>query len=527
MSDTKKPEPVDRRGFFLQTSAAAGAALALTAQSFGNVLGSNERIGIGFIGAGGRGQAHLDIINQMKRDGKAVSPVAICDVWDGIEDEYEQEFGGRKTRRRYLRGLFPSAKKAGLNPDDRKRVVKDYRRLLELRDVDVVCISTPDHWHARMSIDAAMAGKDIYCEKPMTRTPEEALLVCDAMLRYQRVMTVGVQSLADPTWSTAHELIRRGRIGHVCQVQTSLNRNDIRGQWRYYRLVEDMTPNTIDWDLFLGHKFEVVPGIPLAERMDFDRAAYAQWRCYWPFSGGPFTDMLVHQATRLMAAVGVRFPSRVVGGGGIFLEYDGREVPDVASIIADYEEGCQFLLSSTMISHYPSEEVIRGRLGTIRFVKGGFHIISDDPSRSSGIPQRLEETIKPAESITLDQPRNDTSAMWEQFLDCVRRRDAKTLCPPDLGAAAIGLVGMGIQSYRESSVLFFDKEQRRIVRGDGSWASRWEKRSQSRAKPNHPLGWIGDDSSSTLQPPPDQCLAGPWVGGDDPASCSYTSRREN
>ena len=87
---------------------------------------------------------------------------------------------------------------------------------------------------------------------------------------------------------------------------------------------------------------------PTPKEMPFDRAVWAQWRCYWPFGGGMFTDLFVHQTTHLIAAMGVRFPARVVGGGGIYLEYDGRDVPDVATVVADYDEGCQVIITATM-----------------------------------------------------------------------------------------------------------------------------------------------------------------------------------
>src|SRR5262249_58463535 len=126
-----------------------------------------------------------------------------------------------------------------------------------------------------------------------------------------------------------------------------------------------MNPRTIDWDMFLGHNFHVIPGTPLAPRMDFDRAKFAQWRCYWDFGGGMFTDLFVHRTTRMIATMGVRYPARVVGAGGIFLEYDDREVPDVATIVADYDEGCQLIISGTMINDFGLDQVIRGRTATV------------------------------------------------------------------------------------------------------------------------------------------------------------------
>src|SRR6266550_2817814 len=129
---------------FLKTAAAGAAAtsaLSLSAQSYGQVAGANE---------------HIDIANQLVRENRGVAPVAVCDVWDG----------NAQLSRGTGRGLYPSARKCGLNVDDRVHVTKDYRRILEQRDVHVVCIAAPDHWHAKMAIDAAAAGKHIYCEKP-------------------------------------------------------------------------------------------------------------------------------------------------------------------------------------------------------------------------------------------------------------------------------------------------------------------------------------------------------------------------
>src|SRR5205807_7485 len=270
-----------------------------------------------------------------------------------------------KKKDEHSQSLYPSAKRFGQSKNDKVNVTKDYRRILDLKEVDVVAIATPDHWHAKISIDAATAGKDVYCEKPMTKTIDEAHAVVDTMQKYNRVMTVGVQSMAEPRWREVNALIKNGAIGHVAQAQTSYYRNSAMGQWRYYRLYREMNPKTVDWDMFLGHNFRATDnGPPLGpgpKEMPFDRAVFAQWRCYWPFGGGMFTDLFVHQTTHMIAAMGVRYPARVVGAGGLYLEYDQRDVPDVATVMADYDEGCQLMITATMISSYPVVEVIRGR----------------------------------------------------------------------------------------------------------------------------------------------------------------------
>lgn len=506
---------------FLQTTAAGAATasgLALSAKSYANVLGANDRIGVSFLGVGGRCQQHIDVILALQKQNKGVRPVGVCDVWDG----------DAKLGRGLGRGLYPSARRCGLNVDDKQRVTKDYRRLLELRDTDVVCVAAPDHWHAKMSIDSAAAGKHIYCEKPMTKTIEEANLVVDAARRHNVVMTVGVQWTADPILNQVNGLIRRGEIGHVAQAQTCYFRNSLVGQWRYYPLTRDMSPQTIDWDMFLGHQFSVVPGTPLAPRMPFDRAVYAQWRCYWDFGGGLYTDLFVHRTTRMLKALGVRHPARVVGGGGIFLEYDGRDVPDVATIVADYEEGCQLIITGTMINDHPIEDCIRGRLGTIKFTSRpltengrtrqdyGYELlpqtVANRPTQGGARPPQKAQFVGGGIS-----EGDGTQALWENFLECCRGKNRETLSTPELGAAAFTTVAMGVLSYRRGQALAWDKERRQPVPADESWSRNWERRSKERGKPNQISGWQGGTSGSTLEPPDYQRLGGPWLNGRDPA----------
>lgn len=502
-----------RRDFLKTTTA---GALALTAASYNKIHGASERVGVAFLGVGGRCQQHIDVILEMQKKGLKVEPVAVCDVWDG-----DDELGKGKGR-----GLYPSAKRCGINADDKARVTKDYRNILDkekVKGVDVVCIATPDHWHARMAIDAMEAGKHVYVEKPMVRTIAEAQELVATAQRLKKVVTVGVQSMADPTWMAAYDYIRSGKIGHVLQGQTSYYRNSIVGQWRYYPLKKkEMTPAKIDWEMFLGHKFECAGQKlgPTPKEQPFDRAVWAQWRCYWPFGGGMFTDLFVHQTTHLIAAMGVRFPGRVVGAGGIYLEYDNRQVPDVATVVADYNEGCQVIISATMCNSTQLGEVIRGRLATIKFVDSGEYMkgfdvyaqaIKGGPSGPRG------DAVKPVHTYTCEKKGNSTYALWENFLACARDNKRETLSTPELGAAAFTTVAMGSQSYRTGKVLFWDAEKKKEVEADSSWAEKWEKRSKERGKPNQIIGWKGGDAGSTLEPPAYQALEGPWVDGKDPA----------
>ncbi|MFQ3650920.1 MAG: Gfo/Idh/MocA family oxidoreductase, partial [Gemmataceae bacterium] len=314
-----------------------------------------------------------------------------------------------------------------------------------------------------------------------------------------------------------------GNIGKVLQGQTSYYRNYIGGQWRYYPLTKEMSPKTIDWDMFLGYKFECCGEKlgPTPKEMPFDRALWAQWRCYWPFGGGMFTDLFVHQTTHLIHAMGVRFPGRVVGGGGIYLEYDGRDVPDVATIVADYEEGCQVIISATMCNDTQLGEMIRGRLATLKFTGGGdymkgFEVYGQNIAGGPVKPKDVDGKEKPVYEFKNPKKGNATYALWENFLQCVRDGNRQTLSTPELGAAAFSTVAMGVQSYRTGKVLFWNKDKQAPTEADGSWAANLEKRSKERGKPSQILGWKGGDKGSVVVPPKYQVLEGPWINGVDP-----------
>jgi hypothetical protein len=234
-----------------------------------------------------------------------------------------------------------------------------------------------------------------------------------------------------------------------------------------------------------------------------------------------FTDLFVHQTTHLITAMGVKYPRRVVGAGGIYLEYDGRDVPDTAMVVADYNEGCQFVVGATMCNDTQLGEMIRGHLATIKFTGGGDYMKGFEVygQNISGGPAKPKQGFG-APIHTYENPKkgNATYALWENFLDCVRSRNRDTLSTPELGAAAFTTVNMGVLSYRFGKALFWDKEQRKTTDADASWAANWEQRSKKRGKPSHVIGWHAGEKGSLLQPPAYQKLEGPWVDGKDPAA---------
>ncbi len=485
---------VNRRGFLKTSSATAVAAAAVPAFSTApaRAAGANDRIRIGFIGPGGRGfGAHVKSLAALKNEGANVELVAAADVYSVHRDrtaDYVKEQNGNDVAK-YV----------------------DYRDMMEKENLDAVCIGTPDHWHCKQAIDAMNDGLHVYCEKPMTKTVEESIAVVNAWRKTGKVMQVGVQSTSLPVWDVVRAHLQDGKLGKVMMFQTEYFRNSSMGQWRYYELKKEMTPKTIDWKQWLGVNEGLGPDLP------FDREVYAQWRRFWPFGSGMYTDLFVHRTTAMLKATGLRFPGRVVGAGGIFLEYDGRDVPDVATVVADYNEGVQGVISSTMCNQETRiQQLIRGHNGSFVFGNGeGFTEFEFIPER----PQVTLNSKLEREKIPVDSVENTTKAHFANWVKAIEAGDQQ-MCnnPPDLGAAAIATVTLGARSYREGKVFHFDQDRMQVVDANASWAQQWERMSKERAKPRHIPGWKAGDTGSTLEEPQYMALAGPWIDGKPPVA---------
>jgi predicted dehydrogenase len=490
---------LSRRTFLnASTLAAVGAAGTTAASTRAVAADPNSRIRIGFIGPGGRGfGAHVKSLARLRKEGAKIDLVAVSEVYKKQEEKVcafiKEETG-----------------------TDPKRYV-DYNDLLADKDIDAVCIGTPDHWHHRQIIDSLKAGKHVYAEKPMTKTVEEALDVVKLWRESGRVMQVGVQSTSLMVWNQARDLIEAGKLGKVLGFQTEFFRNSAVGQWRYYKLDPDMSPKTIDWRRWLGTDAGLGPVI------DFDRAVYAQWRCYWPFGSGMFTDLFVHRTTAMLKATGLRFPSRVVGAGGIYLELDGRDVPDVATVVADYDAGCQGLITATMCNEKSRiKQVIRGHNGAFEFGNGElfteFSFVAERPQVT--FDSTIEDEVIKTDLTPEQLQKNDTTylhfANWLQAMEAGKPE----LCnnTPELGAAAVTTVILGAMSYRNGKVYHFDAPSGTYTDGNPGWAKKWEALSKSRSQPKHVPGWHAGDTGSVLKPEDYQSLAGPWVDGKDPAA---------
>ena len=202
------------------------------------------------------------------------------------------------------------------------------------------------------------------------------------------------------------------------------------------------------------------------------------------------------------------------------MEYDGRDVPDVATVVADYDEGCQVIVSATMCNDTQLGEIIRGHTGTLAFENGNSFRITPQKLDSRPAPPGHEQGRAPARSSPPLQGRRrrDTRALWDHFIECLRSRNTETLCPAETGYAAIATVNLGVDSYRYGKAYYFDKATGKVSDADDSWAKKWEKVSHERGKPQQVMGWKADPlEGSTLVPPGYQKLEGDWVNGQDPA----------
>lgn len=491
---------LNRRGFLAKTgqgAVVATAAMTVAAPAIVRARGLNERLRLGMLATGDRvlggiGPAILDLAKQ----GRNVEIATACDVYKINLEAFVNQVKSRT-------GAAPKA-------------TGNYREVIDDKSIDAVFVTTPDHWHAKMTLEALESGKHVYCEKPMTHTIPESIAVLDAWKKSGRVMQVGVQAVADPRWREANKFIRQGGIGKVIQAQTHYYRNSSMGEWRYYKLTPEMNPTNVDWDMFLGHQWGLAPKMP------FDRAVFRQWRRYWPFGSGLMTTLFVHRLTHLLIATGLRFPRRAVGAGGIFLELDGREVPDTATAVIDYNEGVQIIVSASMsTSVKPLDICIRGHHGTIVFTGApwtneGFDFI---PERSQ---VTFDSTLKPRHISAQPACCESTIHHIDNFFEAVAKNDpSMVFCPPDVGAAAIVGINLAADSYRQGKVYEWDDQTRQVVESSPGYARGWEQMSAERAAPPHVPGWDPIDKDpmfSRVRAPDWQKLEGPWPDAKtDPA----------
>lgn len=404
------------RRSFLKLAAATGASAVLTPHTSARgepTRSANERIGVGFIGTGSRSRAHQDIVLKFKEQGIA-EPVAVCDVYRPRLEDAAKHCGGVKA-------------------------YSEHEALLADPNVDVVCIATPDRHHAPQTIDALRAGKDVYCEKPLTHWSqfEMAKKVAATAAETSRLVQVGTQHMADENYPEIIRMIRDGIIGKPVHVTCAFFR---RGDWGERMPIPDAAakpgPN-LNWERFLGD----------APRVDYSVSRFFQWRMYWDYAGGPATDLLVHTFTPIFCILELDYPERVFGGGGTF-QYD-REVPDQCNIIADYKNGPSVVMENSLSNYVSADTIIRGTDGIIKW-----SMLQGDPKQDYGV--RIVPFAKGKEEIRMPwKGQGDTSKLWLDLLDCVKTRK-QPKCNIEMAVRVQAPLSMGVISHRESRVVKFD-----------------------------------------------------------------------
>jgi predicted dehydrogenase len=418
------------RRTLLKTS--AGAAAAFGAIAPGSVLGANEQIRFGVIGCGGMGTGH---VGGLVRRGEAdnVKVVAVCDVYQR-----------RVTRAKGISG---------------GEGYMDYRRVLDRKDVDAVLIATPDHWHGKISMEAMEAGKHVYCEKPMTHTVEQAIELRDAQRRYGKVLQVGPNGTGNDSYWKAHEAIKAGRIGKVTWAQGSYNRNARICLFNAHQKLDDAAgpdksgEDFIDWDMWLGHKWGLAPKIPWTPEHFF------RFRKYWPYNGGVATDLLYHKLAPLLIAItgpNGEYPTRVNANGGLYVEKDGRDIPDTFLMTADYPSEFSVFLVSTLTNDSQLPDRIYGKHGTMDV--GGEPLLT--ANGEMGDEFKAKNGGKTEARIPMVQRRD----LPGNFIDVIRG-NGTLACNVELGTATMVAIKMAVESYRQGRTMRWDAKREKVVRG--------------------------------------------------------------
>jgi predicted dehydrogenase len=396
---------IERREFLKQAGAAAAIGFALPAS---RVLGANDRVRLGIIGAGARGQ---ELMHEFVKVPNAEF-VAVADAYTGRYDE--------------AKAIAPGI----------TQVFNDHRRLLDLKDVDAVIVATPLHCHARHFLDTIAAGKDLYSEKTMTWSIAEADACREAAKRSNRVIGIGLQHQSSGQLADAKQWLKDGIVGKVTQVESWMSRNSKRGHGQWVRPVPpNCTSANVNWEAFLNGR----PGRP------FDPYKFINWRLFWEFSGGNITENMVHQIAWIIGALDLPRPTAAYMSGGVFSEKDGREVPDTIVVTLDFPNDLVVTWQSTFNNkRYGLGEQFLGSHGTIEHLMGTTDMVTG--KSQSGLRYYPEKDNRP-DGTALEGQAKGVNHM-ANFVECVRSRKEPN-SPVEIGYRSAVAAHMANLSYRQ------------------------------------------------------------------------------
>jgi predicted dehydrogenase len=343
-------------------------AAAMSAASYSRILGANDKINLGLIGCGGRGRGVMGTFMNTTR----VNVTAVCDVYSARIDQAKSKAAEART-------------------------FTDHRKVLEQRDVDAVLIATPDHWHAGCAIDALNAGKDVYCEKPLTLRIEEGPAIVKAARVNNRVCQVGMQQRSGQHYIQARdEYIKTGKLGKITLARTWWHGNGAHLMKAPPELKTQ--PSNLDWARFLG---------PVKWR-DWDPQQYWNFRAYLDFGGGQITDLFTHWIDVVHMFMEQDNPVAAVASGGVYCYKDGRTAPDTICALLEYPAEWTATFEATLSPGVTGAGVeICGTEGRLGITRGSFEFYPKE---------------KGAKPTVVKSPRDQTIDHVENFLDCVRTR---------------------------------------------------------------------------------------------------------
>jgi predicted dehydrogenase len=379
---------------------ARAAGVAATAASYSRVMGANDRVRIGYIGLGNRGDQVQDAFLEHGDQ----ETVAICD----LRDDYLSWAEAKETRR-------------GLQP---KRY-RNYKQLLEQKDMDAVVICTPDHWHALQFVEACRAGFDVYVEKPLSLTVKEGRRMVEVARETNRVTQVGIHRRSSPFLGEAAKLVRDGYLGHVSVARGYHYRNE----WPHGIGDPPNTaaPNSWEWDQWLG---------PAPEQAYNRNKSYYNFRWFKDFSGGQLSNFGVHYMDMMRWSMGIASPVSVTAVGGKYAVEDNRDIPDVLEVLWEFSGGHILNFSQCDVNIAPgnlqgTEVLFRGTKGTMYVDPSRWEIVpeqlNDRPRYPRSPIDRVGERANRGERAPVIEPRSmkgsqDTAFHARNFLDCVKRR---------------------------------------------------------------------------------------------------------
>ncbi len=427
-----------QRRDFIKTSALAtfGAGVALNAD-IARAQNAGDRVTVGFIGTGRMGQSNIKTFMRHPE----VEVAAVCDVYK------------------------PNLDAALKLTDGKAKALKDFRQLLEMKEIQAVVVSSPDHWHPLHTIMACQAGKDVYVEKPISVYLEEGRQMVRAARRYQKIVQVGTQQRSGIHFQKAVELIRAGHIGKVSFVRA----------WNVGNIFPDGIgnppdsdpPADLDWDLWLGP----APKVPFnANRFGVHPERWSSFRWFWNYAGGMMTDWGVHLLDIVQWAMNAEAPSTISAQGGKLYLQDNRETPDTLQVTYEYPGFvCVYEnreCNGARLDGHGYGICFHGTLGTMFLDRAGFEVT---PEKSGGVNKCEPVSVKSSNNHNFDHARN--------FLDCIKSRKLP-ICDVEIGHRSSSVAQLGNIAYRTKSHLAWDGQAERFKKNkqaDKLLAARYRK----------------------------------------------------